>query len=224
MSVNVRFRMGSTHLVVGPSGSGKTFRIAHMLRIKNMLFENGINIKNIVFCYSSWQPLYSQLKEEGIVTKWINKLPSNEEYISFVQPYKDSGGSIVIIDDFMSQINKDLVEIVTVSARHNNATTFLLFQSLFPSNPLARQISLNVKYIHIFKNPRENAQIQFLARQLHPAQYKWIIEAYHQATKNPHSVFMIDLMQDTPENLRFKSNLLPHEAPIRIWIPKTTAI
>lgn len=222
--MDMRFSSGATHLIVGPSGSGKTYRTAALLGLKDILFKGGEKIKNIVFCYATWQPIYDTLKQKNIVTKWVNKFPTNEDFISFVQEYKEDGGSIVIIDDFMSDISKDLVEIVTVTSRHMNTSTLILFQSLFPAHPLARQVSLNVKYIHIHKNPRENAQIQYLARQLRPSDYKWIVDAYHEATKNPYSCFLIDLMQDTPEHLRFRSNILPKEFPMRVWISRNSTI
>ena len=155
-----------------------------------------------------------------MVTKWIKKCPSNQEFVDLVSPYHQRGGSIVVINDFMSEISKDLVEIVTVTSRHYNTSTFILFQSLFPSNPLARQISLNCKYLHLHKNPRENAQIQYLARQISPNNYKWIVEAYHEATKVPYSCFLIDLVQSTPENLRFRSKILPSQWPMEVFIAK----
>lgn len=218
--MDLRFAKGATHLLVGPSGSGKTFRIADILRIKNEIFKGGAQIKNIVFCYATWQPIYSELHQEKVVTQWVNKCPTNDEFIELVHHYKNDGGSIVIIDDFMSQITKDLVEIVTVTSRHLNTSTLILFQSLFPANPLARQISLNVKYLHIHKNPRENAQIQYLARQLRPMDYKWIIESYHDATSNPYSCFVIDLTQETNELVRFRSRILPKEFPMIVWKSK----
>ena len=220
----VRFHHPTTHLLVGPSGSGKTYRTVSIIKLKDILLQQGDKIKNVVFCYSTWQKLYTDLDNNKVVTKWVNKIPSNEEFVELVTGYKDRGGSIVIIDDFMSAINKDLVEIVTVSSRHLNTSTFILFQSLFPSNPLARQISLNVKYIHIHKNPRENAQIQYLARQLRPTDYKWVVDAYHEATKSPYSCFTIDLMQESKEHLRFRSRYLPNEFPMHIWMKKGSAV
>lgn len=222
--MDLRFVPGSTHLVVGPSGSGKSFRVADILRLKNKIFREGESIKNIVFFYAAWQDIYGKLKQEGVVTKFVNKCPSNSEFLQYVQEYKKEGGSIVVIDDFMSEISRDLVEIVTVSSRHMNTSTFILFQSLFPANPLARQISLNCKYIHVHKNPRENAQIQYLARQLRPDDYKWIVEAYHQATEKAFSCFCIDLIQSQEERLRFRSNYLPHEFPMCVWVSKKMKI
>lgn len=217
---NLRFIAGATHLVVGPSGSGKTYRTCDILRCKDQILENGSAIKNVVFCYAAWQPIYESLKREGVVTRFIKKKPSSDEFVELVRDYANRGGSIVVIDDFMSQIDQDLVDIVTVQSRHYNTSTFILFQSLFPPNKLARQISLNVKYLHIHKNPRENAQIQTLARQLAPKNSKWIVEAYHKVTEEPHQCFLIDLTQKREEKLRYRSHYLPREFPIRVWTPE----
>lgn len=120
------------------------------------------------------------------------------------------------------EISKDLVSIITVQSRHYNTSTFLLFQSLFPSHRLARQISLNVKYIHCHKNPRENQQISVLARQLYPKDYKWLIEAYHEVTKDQYSSMLMDMTQQRKEPLRIRSHYLPHEFPMRIWCSRKT--
>jgi hypothetical protein len=221
--IDTRFQKGATHLVVGPSASGKTVRTSRFLQLKNDLFQGGENIQNVIFCYEVWQSEYDELKQKNVVSKWINKLPSNDEFIELVKPFKDKGGSIVVLDDFMSGINTDLMQIVCVSSRHYNTSTFLLFQSLFPSNKLARQISLNVKYLHIHKNPRENNQFRYLARQLLPNNDKWLVEAFHDATTKPHSCFLIDLTQQCSDFLRYRSNILPEEFPLKIYVKKGTA-
>jgi hypothetical protein len=151
---NLRFDSGATHLVVGPPAAGKTFRVCEILRNKEQMIEGGEKIQNVVFCYSVWQPVYQRLKEDGVVTKFVNKTPTIQEFIDLVGPFRNKGGSIVVMDDAMGQISNDMVSVVTVHSRHYETSTFLLFQSLFPANRLARQISLNVKYIHCHKNPR----------------------------------------------------------------------
>ena len=221
---NLRFIKGATHLLVGPSGCGKTFRMRDILRVKKDIFENGQSIKNIVFFYAAWQQIYEEMKVEGIVTKFIKKKPSSEEFVNVVKDYTNRGGSIVIIDDYMSQIDEDLVDIVTVQSRHHNTSTFILFQSLFPPNKLARQISLNVKYLHIHKNPRENNQVHILARQLSPKDSKWIVECYHHVTEKPHTCLLIDLTQQREEKLRYRSNYLPHEFPTCVWTSKKNVV
>ena len=221
---NFQFPKNSTHLIVGPSGSGKTSRIVEMLRHKNEIFEDGKQINNVIFCYSVWQPLYDFLDKENIITKWHHGLPNNEEFKELVDSFKDFGGSICIMDDFLTQINKDLVEIVCVTSRHMNTSTFILSQSLFSKNPFLRQISVNVKFLHLLKNPREVSQFQYLARQISPVNNKWIIEAYQEATRKPYSCFLIDLCQTTNDSFRFRSNYLPSQFPMKIWMNKNTIV
>lgn len=218
---NLEFADGSTHLMVGASGAGKTQRLSEYLELKNVLFENGSEISHVIFYYAVWQPAYTRMQEANLVQEWIKEIPSNEK---FLEKASQHTRCISVIDDAMSHISRDFVEIVTVSARHSRCTTFLLFQSLFPAHPLARQISLNVKYFHIFKNPRENAQIQTLARQLKPHGYKYIVDAYHASTEKPYACFIVDLMQETPEMLRFRSNILPREWPMIAWVAKGFSI
>lgn len=220
---DARFCKGTTHLVVGTSGSGKTSRVCEMIRLKNTLIIGGADIKNVVFCYADWQPIYTQLKDDGIVTKWVNKLPTNEEFLDMVTPYQFKGGSIVVIDDFMSGINMDLQNIVTNSTRHFNTSTFLLFQSLFPGGKgreYAREISMQSKYIHVFKNPRDNHQFSVLARQVFPGKAKWLTDAYHKITQPPYSCILLDLIVGTDEKIRVRSNYLPKEGPMKVWIER----
>lgn len=209
--VDMRFNHPSTHYLSGPSTCGKTYRACQMLKHKNVIFKDGINIKNIIFCYAKWQAEYDKLKEGNVVTKWISDMPTNEEFDKLTAPHKSKGGSIVVIDDFMSKIGPDIDEIVRVTGRHNNATVFVLFQSLFPPHKLARQISLNIKYFHLHKNPRENHQIHTLATQIRPGSGGWIVRAYHHATGEKYSSLLIDLTQECPEYLRLRSSYLPHE-------------
>jgi len=217
---DVRFPQGSTHLMCGASGSGKTYRIAEILRLKDEIFRNGTSIKNVVFYYDAWQPLYDKMKSEGVVTKWVNKMPTKSEYIEAVKYFKDKGGSIVIIDDFMQEVGQDMCDIVCVCSRHYNVSTFILFQNLFHADKSARTISRNVRFLHLHKCPRDNAQVRVLASQLCPGNFKWIVDAFTDATRYPYSCLLFDFSQDCPEELRYRSSYLPTEFPIRVWQEK----
>jgi hypothetical protein len=217
---DMRFVHGSTHLLSGPSGSGKSVRLCKILANKNTMIVGGERIKNVVLAYVVWQPIYTMMKEQGIVTHFVQKKPSCEDFIALVEKYKDDGGSIFAIDDMMAEIDLSFMEIVTVHSRHYNTSTFILFQSLFPPNKLARQISLNVKYLHLLKNPREQAQISTLARQLSPKDYKWIVDAYYEVTKDAHGALLIDMTQTREDELRYRSHYLPSESPMRVYMSK----
>ena len=223
IAYNLRFPRASCHLLVGPSGAGKSYRVAKILKYKNDIIEGGEDVRNVVFFYDTWQPLYQQLQDEGIVTRWVHGAPTTETFVEAVEPHKESGGSIVVVDDFEREAaSEDLGQIVRVLSRHNNTSTFILFQCLFPRQRHAREISLNVKFIHVLRNPRENAQIIFLARQLSPQSYKWIVDAFHKCTESPFSAFLVDLDQQRENFLRYRSHYLPEEAPMRVWFERGT--
>lgn len=217
----MRFNHPGTHYLSGPSTCGKTYRACQMLRHHKKIFKGGEKIKNIIFCYAKWQDEYDRMTEDKVVTKWIDHMPTNDDFDQLTAPFKDKGGSIVVIDDFMSKLGPDIDEIVRVTGRHNNASVMLLFQSLFPPHKLARQISLNIKYFHLHKNPRENHQIHTLATQIRPSAGGWIVQAYHHATEEKYSSLLIDLTQECPEYLRLRSRYLPHEKqPMLVYMPK----
>ena len=214
---NVQIPDGCVSLLVGGVAAGKTRRIHEYLKIKNDLFEFGHEIHHVIFYYSVWQTEYTKMNDAGLVQEWVQGFPTNDEFRQKVSPHERS---IVILDDAMSHISRELLEIVTVSARHCKATVFILFQSLFPVHPLARQISLNTRMYHLMKNPRDAQQIQVLARQIRPRDWRFVVESYQAATAEPYSCFIIDLLQETPDDLRFRSNILPNEWPLIVWTAK----
>ena len=72
-----------------------------------------------------------------------------------------------------------------------------------------RDISLNTKYLVLFKNPCDKAHIQQLARQIHPEDSLFMCNAFVDATRLPHSYLFIDLSQDSLDEFRFRSNVFP---------------
>jgi hypothetical protein len=63
----------------------------------------------------------------------------------------------------------------------------------------------------LFKNPRDAGQIRHLAAQLFPGNVKFLVEAYKKATSRPFGYLLLDFRQDTSDNLRVISDILPGE-------------
>jgi len=217
---DMRFPVGSTHMVCGNSGVGKSERTAQILRHRDELFVDGDKIENVVYCYSAWQPLFDRMKKENLVTKWFQGVPTKDAFLQMVTPYRDSFGSIVVLDDSLQSLNEDMDAIVRVHSRHNKATTMLLFQNLFPPYKLARQLSINITYFHIMKNARDRTQIGVFFRQMDPKNWRSLVDIYDEITQRPYSAMLVDLHAATDERLRFRSNYLPHEAPMKVWSVK----
>ena len=81
--------------------------------------------------------------------------------------------------------------------------------NLFHRSKEIRNVSLNSHYIILFKNPRDRLQTHVLARQVSPSNVKFVIEAFEDATKQPHGYLLFDLKPETDERLRFRTNILP---------------
>ena len=59
----------------------------------------------------------------------------------------------------------------------------------------------------MFKNPRDMSSIRYFSRQIDPTNSKNIIDIYTKATKKPFSYLLFDLTQETPDELRLRSNI-----------------
>ena len=59
-----------------------------------------------------------------------------------------------------------------------------------------------------------------LGRQIYPSKKNYLLDIYRECTKTPHSYLFIDLCQKTPELIRFRTNVLPDEAPMIAYVDK----
>ena len=217
---DTRFRFPSTIIVAGATGSGKTTLCAKLLALKEEIFEND-RCENVVVYYKEWQSAYDMLKERNIVQQWFNFCPTADDVREMAEPFRTGQGTICIIDDFMTQINKDMIEIFSVVSHHSGVTVFFLTQSIFPRNYLFRDLSINAHYIIVHKNPRENAQINYLARQINPRHAKHIVNVYHDVTNGEaFSYILLDLHQKTDEKIRVRSHITPDTFPMRVYLHK----
>ncbi|HEY6437727.1 MAG TPA: hypothetical protein VIY47_14140 [Ignavibacteriaceae bacterium] len=216
---DLRFNNPSSFILAGPSQSGKTTFTLNLLRCSE-LFQDPRCFLNIIFYYHHWQSSYDALKSENIVKKWVEKMPTTDDITDETFAYKD-GGSIILIDDYAQQINKNTVELFTEKCHHSNAVIILLTQNIFDKNPVFRTISLQSNYVLLFKNPRDSSQINSFAKQFSPGNPAWVIEAFKEATRNPYSYLLFDNCQTTPDKIRVRSNVLPHEFPMRVYMPKS---
>ena len=206
-------------IAAGGSGCGKTTFCMKLLQMRDIVTSNA-NCNNVIYYYNQHQPQFDAL-EDGVVTKFIRGLPTLEEIQNETHPFKDSGGSIVVIDDFAHLINKDILELFSVWSHHGNCSVVLLSQFLYDSrNPLVRQISMNSTCIVIFKNPRDKSQITTFAKQFSPENTKWIIECFRKATTYPYSYLLFDNHQETPDEIRVRSKIFPNESPVVVYQPK----
>ncbi|GFQ94609.1 uncharacterized protein TNCT_353501 [Trichonephila clavata] len=111
-------------LCVEATQSGKTSIIRQMIAQKAYDYE----FKNIIWCYKAFQDWF--FEEKGI--SFFQGIPENFE-----------NESLVIIDDWMSDLNVKIAELFTITSHHSRISVILILQNLFSRNKVMRDISLN---------------------------------------------------------------------------------
>jgi len=214
---DVRFKTPFTCLLAGPSQSGKTTAAFNILRDRKDLFDKPTN--QIFYFYQHWQPHFAIFEKEGLVTEWLNELPSIQMLTEKTEPFKFGEGSIVVIDDFMGELNKDISSLFTFLCHSNRVSVFLMTQNVFAKNPVFRTISLNSQYIFMFKNSRDSSQITNYARQFAPGNTEWVVDAFRDCTRGAFSYLLFDHHQTQQEEVRVRSHIFVQQWPIRVWGP-----
>ena len=79
---------------------------------------------------------------------------------------------------------KTITNLVIKGSHHRNLSIVFITQNLFHQG--LREVSLNSNYIVVFKNPRDKAQIQYLARQICLEDPLYVQESYLDATSKPY--------------------------------------
>ncbi len=70
----------------------------------------------------------------------------------------------------------------------------------------------------LFKNPRDSAQICYLAAQVYPKNHIFLVDSYSDATRASHSYLVLNLTQDCEEWLRVSTLIFPGEDS-EIYVP-----
>lgn len=219
MPFDITFKTPFNCLVSGASGTGKTTWVRNLLKLRNHIFSNPPD--HVIWYYAKHQPIYDEMKRDGLVDELVNvnvNFPTSESITEAVASYKEGGGCLIVFDDILTDITSDFVKMFCNTSHHENASMIFLTQNLMYQNKHFRTMSLNCHYIVLMKNERAIQQVSFLSRQLCPENIPYIIQAYSQATKTkPYSYLVIDLRSDSKSQVRLRSNIFPHEFPVRVY-------
>ena len=132
-------------------------------------------------------------------------IPDNIAEESFTDKRKPT---LIILDDQLTSINEDVLNLFIRGTHHLNRSCILTVQNIFFQNPSMRTISLNAHYIVLFKQPRDISQIEALGRQMFPSQGKLFLAAYKSAVQRDFGYLLIDLKSTTDDRLRLRADLL----------------
>lgn len=214
--MDTRWKHPFTAIVSGPTSCGKTVFVKRFLAqlpgVCDTLFDR------ILFYYSEWQDAYKRdfTTPPGCgYVEFIEGLPQLSDYSGDNDKKK-----LIIIDDLMREASNggSILDLFTKHSHHKNISIIFITQNLFYKGQ--RDISLNASYLVIFKNPRDRAQIQYLARQVYPEDPKFLQEAYMDSTSRAHGYLLLDLKQSTLDEYRFRTCIFPDDPTHYVYVPK----
>jgi len=199
--MDIRFKNASVFVIAGPSSSGKTVFVGKLIKYKKSLFQHHIPLVKWFYSGEGGQP------PQGVIGIKVDGASLPENWVDLIEPWE-----MAVFDDLLMETatNKTLTAAFTRLAHHKPCTLVYITQNLFHRSADARTRSLNMHYLVLMKNPRDASQIGYIARQMYPGATgaEALIEAYRQVTENtPYSYLLIDFHQDTPVELRIRTNI-----------------
>lgn len=184
----------------GPSGVGKTFFLKGFLENRRQMINPPPD--KVIWFHGITQQIHEEISD----VTFVQGFPIN---------YKDYLGnnSLIILDDLMAECadDKRLTFLFSKGCHHLNVSLIFVTQNIFHKGKEMRTCSLNANYLIVFKNRRDPSQIMHLGRQLYPRRTKFFQEAYDDATNQPFAYLLIDLRNQTCENMRLRANILPNQ-------------
>ena len=158
--MDTRWRHPFTCCVCGPTGCGKTLFVKRFLDYLPEVCD--ARFDRVLFYYAEWQDAYRRdFKPNGAPIEFREGLPQLADYSSDNEKRK-----LLILDDLMRKSSSDVIlDLFTKDSHHKNVSVIFVTQNVFHEGKAQRDISLNTKYLVFFKNPRNRAKIQHLARQ-----------------------------------------------------------
>ena len=180
----LRFVHPFTMTLAGGRRTGKTHFTQNLLK-RNLELVSLPPLDTIVWFYGAEQhALFSELDKK------IKTLGQRIEFMHGLPKEKT-------IQEHVSELS---------GQRHENISVMFLTQNFFHKSKHARDMSLNIDYAVLFKNTRDPSMITHLGQQM--GNVKFLKQAYRSATRDPFSHLFIDMRSDTPDALRYRSNVL----------------
>ena len=90
----------------------------------------------------------------------------------------------------------------------------LVSQNAFSPGREFRTVNLNTHYFILFKNRRDELQVQRLGRQIFPRQLNYFMEAYRKATEKQYEYLLVDLSPHSDPKYKLRTHTLPYQSMI----------
>jgi hypothetical protein len=219
MPFDIRLKSSFNLMLVGPTRSGKTSWVKNLLTLGDQIFTDP-PVKVFLF-YKMMQDMYGEMKESKLIHELVDvskQMPTLDDIKEMVDPYTDKGGSMIIFDDCMSDINTDFENLFCNLSHHMNCSIIFLTQNLFYQDKVFRTMARNSQYMVLMKNERDKLQGSILGKQYSPGNHTFIPQVLREATKHPYGYLVLDFSPETAPAVKVLSHIFPHEFPTRVYL------
>lgn len=212
LKMDIRFKNESVFVIAGPSSSGKTVFVTHLIKYRSQLFRNAIPAVKWFHSAEGGHAPSNVVAIKGLPANWTEH----------VAPW-----DMVVIDDLLieTESNKLLTAAFTRLAHHKPCTLVYITQNLFHKSADSRTRSLNMHYLVLMKNPRDATQVSHIARQMYPKASDALVQVYQSVTAStPYSYLLFDFHQETPPEVRIRTNIFPSDDDHPVFIINTPTV
>lgn len=188
--MSIKLYANSNILVIGASQSGKTTTV---LKIIDQKLIEPMPSK-IIYLYAARQPFMDDWKDKIQFVEGLD--------LSMIKDATED--KLLIIDDLMLSLNKDLAHHFIAGSSHKRTTTIFITHAIFLNNDLYRLISNNTQYMMIFHNKRNFSQVARLAGQVLGSEKDLMLEAYKSI--DAYEFVLLSFHQRVPRELLIVTN------------------
>jgi len=126
----------------------------------------------------------------------------------------------VVMDDLSYEggalIARDMF---TKLVHHKRMSIIYITQNVFAQSKGSRDVTLNAQFICLFRNVADATQVATLARRIFPANARYMMDAYDDATSKPYGYLLIDLRSMTSDENRLRTNIFPDDVIGYVYRP-----
>ena len=158
---SILFQHPCNILIAGPSGCGKTEFVHKLIDYRKDLFNIVPEASSVTKNGKSLTVLCRKNSINLIeLMKFVEGIPVDEnEIVSDVfVPH------LIVFDDILGEKDEEKIKLwFTRKGHHRNASVIYFTQNMFQQSKSSRTISLNSRYMILFRNERDKNQIKTLA-------------------------------------------------------------
>lgn len=217
--IDLRLRCPFTAMLCGSTSSGKSTFVRNLIRCaaEYDIFDRPLG--TVYFFYKAEQQAMDDMAGD---VHFIQDMPTMSWLETHLgKPPKEGRDKVptIIIDDQQNDISTDTATLFSVGSHHYDCNIIFIAHTLFSGkNHVQRDMSLNTRYLLIFKNPRDPSTVTNLGKQIFPGNVSKMVEIYKAATKPAYSYLFIDFDQRTADDMRLRSHMLMEDdEPVHLY-------